>query len=355
MRTSWDILRNLMVWALVAFGFLAGNSLAKSPLSAYTRKPDSWYGTQDAALIARNILSHQSPQGSWPKNIDTTADPYEGDPADLQGTFDNGATVGELGFLAKMLSTGNGMPFKAAFTKGLDHILAAQYPTGGWPQLFPPGNGYHRHITFNDDTMVHLMTFLRQVAESKDYAFVDHARRQQAKLAFDRGVQCILRCQIVVNGRRTAWCAQHDEKDYSPRAGRTFELVSLSGAESVEIVRLLMSIDHPSPAIIEAVQDAVVWFEQAKLLGIRVVEQPDENSPSGSNKVVVNDAAARPMWARFYEIGTNKPIFCDRDGIPRASLAEISYERRNGYGWLGYSPERLLTQEYPAWAEKWAK
>ena len=203
--------------------------------------------------------------------------------------------------------------------------------------------------------MVHLMTFLQQVAESNDYAFVDQARRQQAELAFDRGVQCILRCQIIVNGKRTAWCAQHDEKDYRPRAGRTFELVSLSGSESVDIVRLLMSIDQPSSAIIEAVQGAVIWFEQAKLLGIRVVKQPDENSSSGSNKVVVNDAAARPMWARFYEIGTNKPIFCDRDGTPRTSLAEISYERRNGYGWLGYWPEGLLTQEYPAWAERWVK
>jgi hypothetical protein len=36
-------------------------------------------------------------------------------------------------------------------------------------------------------------------------------------------------------------------------------------------------------------------------------------------------------------------------------LADISYERRNGYGWLGYWPERLLAQEYPAWAEAWAK
>ena len=159
MRTSWDILRHLMLSALMACSFLAANSLAKSTWGTYARKPVAWFGTQEAALVARNILSYQSLQGSWPKNIDTTAHPYEGEAADLKGTFDNGATVGELEFLAKMLSTGNGTPYKAAFTKGLDHIVAAQYPTGGWPQLFPPGNGYQRHITFNDDTMVHLMTF----------------------------------------------------------------------------------------------------------------------------------------------------------------------------------------------------
>ena len=41
----------------------------------------------------------------------------------------------------------------------------------------------------------------------------------------------------------TAWCAQHDEKDYRPRPGRTYELASLSGAESVGVVRLLMSLE----------------------------------------------------------------------------------------------------------------
>ena len=31
-------------------------------------------------------------------------------------------------------------------------------------------------------------------------------------------------------------------------------------------------------------------------------------------------------------------VFCDRDGQPRRSLQEISYERRNGYDWYCNSP-----------------
>ena len=58
------------------------------------------------------------------------------------------------------------------------------------------------------------------------------------------------------------------------------------------------------------------------------------------------------MWARFYEIGTNRPIFSDRDGIPKRELSEIGYERRNGYAWLGYWPQRLLEREYPAWRDE---
>jgi PelA/Pel-15E family pectate lyase len=70
--------------------------------------------------------------------------------------------------------------------------------------------------------------------------------------------------------------------------------------------------------------------------------------------LVVQDAAAPPIWARFYEIGTNRPIFCDRDGVAKHSLGEIGYERRNGYAWLGYWPRALLEQDYPAWKERTA-
>jgi PelA/Pel-15E family pectate lyase len=136
-----------------------------------------------------------------------------------------------------------------------------------------------------------------------------------------------------------------------PRPGRRYELESLSGAESVGVVRLLMSLDAPSPDVVQAVEAAVAWFEAAKLTGIRQEERPDPKSPKGHDKIVVKDPTAPPIWARFYEIGTNRPIFCDRDGIAKHNLADIGYERRNGYAWLGYWPKRLLDVEYPAWQQ----
>src|SRR5262249_267404 len=162
---------------------------------------------------------------------------------------------------------------------GLDYILKAQYPTGGWPQSYPPGKGYPRHITFNDDAMVRLLELLREVATSKRYAFVDAKRRKAAQGAFDRGVACILKCQVQAKGKRAAWWGQDEEKDYAPRPGRSYELVSLSGAESVGVVRLLMSLDDPSPEVVKAVEGAVAWFEAAKLKGIRVVVKKDAKSP----------------------------------------------------------------------------
>ncbi len=328
---------------------------AKTPWRDYLSHDDAWFRTAHAGQLAENILSFQSLQGSWPKNIDTTAERYHGKPEALRGTFDNGATRGELRFLARIARATGDEQYKAAFLKGLDHVLAAQYPTGGWPQYFPPGNSYAQYITFNDGTMVGLMELMREVCSSADYQFVDARRRKQAEESFERGVRCILRCQIEIAGQPAVWCAQHDQIDYRPRPARSFELASLSGYESVGIVELLMSLEPPSPEVIRAVDGAIRWFERVRLTGIRVDRVPDAKSPTGFDKVVVADPAALPLWARFYDLETGKPIFCDRDGVARANLADISYERRNGYDWLGDWPQRLLERDYPAWRARYSR
>jgi len=116
-----------------------------------------------------------------------------------------------------------------------------------------------------------------------------------------------------------------------------------------------MRLQKPSPEIIAAVQGAADWLEKVKIKGIRVDYAADASLPGGFNKVVVPDPAAPPMWARFYLIGSNRPFFSDRDGKIYYDLAEISAERRNDYGWLGYWPQELLASEYPRWREKWSR
>jgi pectate lyase len=354
MASSFAYRQRVFSTLLALLILTTGAASAASGPQQYLRKPDDWYAGDEAKRIAANILSYQSDLGGWPKNVDTTAAAFTGDRKELKGTFDNDATTDELRFLSRIYRATKDDRYKKAFEKGLDHILAAQYSTGGWPQYHPPGKKYHRYITFNDDAMVRLLYFLREVA-STDAGVVDDVRRKASQQSFDRGIVCILKCQIKVDGKLTAWCAQHDEKDYSPRPGRSFELASLSGHESVGVVRLLMSLEKPSPEVVKAVEGAVAWFEAAKLKGIRVEEQKDEKSPSGKNRVVVKDPNAAPMWARFYEIGTNKPIFADRDGVAKSDLADIGYERRNGYSWLGHWPRKLLEQEYPAWKKRVGK
>lgn len=273
--------------------------------------------------------------------------PYDGDRARLRGNFDNGATTGELRYLARAFRATQATNCETAFLKGLDHILKAQYPTGGWPQNYPPDGQYHRHITFNDHTMVRLMKLVRDVATLPEFAFVSGTRRTASQKAFDRGIECILKCQIKVNGKFAVWCAQHDELDYRPRSGRTFELVSLSGAESAGILEFLMSLDNPTPELARAISAGAEWFERSKISGIRVTRANGE-------RVVTQDAAAPPLWARFYEIESNRPIFSGRDSVKKYSFAEIERERRNGYAWYGPWGEGVA-KAYSQWTKKWPK
>lgn len=329
---------------VVALVGATGSAVAadRAPWSAYARQPDTWYRGPEGVQIAANIRSHQSPLGDWPKNVDNSAEPYRGDPAAIRGTFDNGATVGELRFLARAFRATHDGRDRDAFLKGFDHILAARYPTGGWPQSAPPGKGYHRHITFNDNTMVNLMGLVRDVAEKDDFRFVEPERRGAARTAFDAGITCILKCQIEVNGTLTAWCAQHDEITLEPRPARTFEPVSLSGGESAEILLLLMSLDHPTPDMTRAIEAGARWFDKVKLTGIR------ETKVDG-DKRIVSDPNAPALWARFYEIPSMRPIFSGRDSVIKYDIAQIEPERRNGYAWYGGWGSKVA-----AGYEKWA-
>jgi PelA/Pel-15E family pectate lyase len=323
----------------------------------FLKKPDAWFASDEAKTIAANILSYQSDYGGWPKNLDLTAAPFAGKPVDLVGDlkpiFDNGATTDEVRFMARMFRATKDARYLRAVENGIDYILIAQYPTGGWPQFYPPDAQYHRHITFNDNAMVRIMSLLQEIANSAAFDFLDADRRRAAQSAFQRAVECIVKCQIKVDGRLTVWCAQHDEIDLSPRPGRSFELVSLSGAESGGIVKLLMGLKRPSPEIVGAIESAIAWFESARIEGWRVVEHPEEEG-AGKNFEAIKDPAAEPLWARFYDITTNQPIWSDHDAIPRLGIENVGWAR-HGYRWTGDWPQSLLEKNYPAWKAKLAK
>lgn len=327
------------------------------------QQPAEWYGSPEARRIARQVLRFQHASGGWGKNIDL-ARPYgEAEIRELLGdlsgdrgsTIDNGATWTELRFLARVFAaTGDG-ELAPAFARGLDYLLDAQYANGGWPQFHPGAIGYRTHITYNDGAMVGVLELLRDVAAGRLPAgLVDAPRRARAEAAVARGIRCILKTQVQVEGRLTVWCAQHDEHTLAPAAARTFELVSLSGGESVGILRFLMAEPRPSVEIVRAVVAGVAWFRQMRIDGLRVESVAAPGLPGGRDRVVRSDPAAPPLWARFYEIPSGRPLFVGRDGVARASLAEIEHERRVGYAWYVDWPRPLIEQEFSAWAARHA-
>ena len=317
----------------------------------------------EALRIADNFILYQRSSGGWPKNIDMAKAVSDSERAAIlrqknnnDSTIDNGATFTQLSFLARVYTAQHQERHRESFLKGFDFLLKAQYANGGWPQFYPHLHGYHKHITFNDGAMIGVLKLLRDVAAKKPaYAFVDEARRDSAAKAVEKGIECILKTQVVVNGRRTVWGAQYDEVTFAPAAARTFEPVSLSAGESVDIVRFLMSIKDPSPEIVDAVESAIKWYEQVELKGIKWIEKADSSQPGGIDRVVVKDPEGGSIWARFYEIGSNRPIFAGRDGVVKYDLAQIEHERRTNYNWYVDEPAKLLKRDYPAWRKRTAR
>ncbi|WNH10376.1 pectate lyase [Thalassobellus suaedae] len=100
--------------------------------------PSDWYGSNEAKLVAENVLITQKDIGGWEKNK-----PYHHNFSELErkeyiknkskkgGTFDNGSTITELFFLAKVYSQIPDERYKQAFEKGVNYIFIAQYKNGG--------------------------------------------------------------------------------------------------------------------------------------------------------------------------------------------------------------------------------
>jgi PelA/Pel-15E family pectate lyase len=308
------------------------------------------------------VLLYQKTNGGWPKNYDMRAVLTDEQIAAVKQsrdlisttTFDNGATHSQVHFLAFAYRQTGDTRYRDACLEGLDFMLTAQYANGGWPQSFPNRSGYRRYITFNDGAMIGVMSVLRRIMlADPEFAFVDEARRVKVRKAYRRGLECILRCQISEGGMLKAWCQQHDEKDYRPRGARTFELPSLASEESAQIVLFLMGIEQPDSSIVRSVAAAVRWFEQARLAGIRVetvgaTPARYRYHASIDDRVVVQDSSAPPIWARYYELGTGRPLFSNRDGKAVYSLDQVERERRTGYGWYSYAPAEVL-EYYRLW------
>lgn len=322
---------------------------AEAPLpwnAAVLSQPADWYATPSARRIADHVLTHQSSEGGWPKNtpLNLPARP-DADPG-LANTFDNQATTLPLAFLARMTTATGDAAYAAAFQRGLDYVLAAQYPNGGWPQYYPLRGGYHDHITFNDDAMVRVLTLLQDVATGRPpYGFVDPAQRARAAAAVSRGVDVILKTQVRQDGRLTVWCAQHDAVTLAPAWARKFEPPSLSGSESVGIVRFLMSLEHPSPEVRAAIEDARAWFERSAIRDTRL--ESYVNAEGQPDRRLAPAPGADPLWARFYDLQTNAPIYMGRDSVAHADLGDIERERRMGYTYVGAWPAALLRDRTP--------
>jgi PelA/Pel-15E family pectate lyase len=344
--------------------------------------PETWYASADALRIAHNMVTYQVPDGGWSKNIDMTSGPrapgnrYDTDnlnrfsePGDFDApldpnwnyiaTLDNDATWMQIRFLARvttaLLAThrdAEAEPFRESVERGVEYLLNSQYPNGGWPQVWPLEGMYHDAITINDDAMLHAVEILHDVADrARDYAFLPRRMARRAGPAAERGIECLLRLQITEHGAKTAWAQQYDALTLEPTSARNYEMPALTSDESVPVIEFLMSLPNPTPEEVAAVNDAAAWLKKVEIFGYRYGSGnffADRRSAEGRKLVAV--AGAGPIWARYYQIGTDKPIFGDRDKTIHDDVNELSRERRNGYAWFNAEGAAALA-EYKTWAQ----
>lgn len=322
-------------------------------------RPAAWYASAEARHIADHIVSFQTPSGGWGKNMPRSgplrqrgqhyvAGEGPKDAWTFVGTIDNDATTTELRFLARVqaqLPGAEGARYRESFSRGIRYLLASQYPNGGFPQVYPLNGGYHDAITYNDSALGEVVALLDAVAGRQgDYVVVAAALAAEAQQARDKVLQLIAATQVTVNGVRTGWCQQYDMLSQAPAGARNFEPVALAAGETSSMLVTLMQLKHPAPEIKAAIHAGVAWLKQVALhdLAWRKV------SPEAGSQLIEQKGAG-PLWARYYDIATMKPIFGDRDRSIHDNVNEISAERRNGYGWYGTWPDKALRQ-YAAWA-----
>ncbi|WP_258319632.1 pectate lyase [Chryseobacterium chendengshani] len=310
--------------------------------------------------LAEKMMVYQLPNGGWgkhtsdKKNVDYS---LKLDPKLLKiikaadndlATIDNNATSKEINSLIKAYQATKNPDYLKSAEKGIEYLLSMQYPNGGFPQYFPNSAIYRKQVTYNDNAMINVLTILYNISEGKEgFDAVNSPWKEKSKVALQKGIECILKTQIQQNGKLSIWADQYNEVTLKPEKARAFEPMSLATGESVNIVKFLM-MQPVTPEIERSIRSAIQWFEESKIEGYayNVSKEGDKAVRTLSKK------EGSAVWARFYDIPTNKPVFGDRDGSVKFNYEDVSEERRMGYSWYNESGTKLIEKEYVKWLKK---
>ena len=344
-----------------------GHDGASMPL----KQPPTWYASEEARLIAANIISFQTPAGGWGKNqsrkgalrekgqafvagngaryvvkadFDAPADPDW----NYVGTIDNDATTTEIRFLAKVATATGEAPPATAALRGFEYLLAAQFPNGGWPQVWPLQGGYHDALTLNDDAMISVLALLSEAGAGQgDFAFVPEALRTRLGQAAQAGIRVLIRAQVVIDGRPTLWAQQYDALTLRPASARNFEPPALSSSESASVLLFLMKRRDPSAEMRTAIDSGVAQFKALRIEGKTFTEVS-----ATEGRHLRDEPGAPGLWARYYDLVTLRPIFGDRDRGVFDNVEDVSFERRNGYTWFNTAGQKVL-DAYVKWQKRY--
>jgi len=318
----------------------------------------------DVRAIADNILLLQRAHGGWVQNRDPLQVMGALDVAQLMaekddpaGSFDNRNVFTQIEYLMGAFAATGDVRYRDGAERGLAYLLAHQFEScGGWPHTVPASTGYQSRLTVADEVFSGPLVLLRRIAAAKaPFDGFDTATRAAAADALARGDACLLRLQVRQGGTLTGWAGQYDPETLAPMGGRSFELPAIVSQETVSILKYLMSIRDPSPDVVASVQGAAAWLKAVQIEDVRIetvaleAEASYDFHTTSTDRRLVADPDAPPLWARFYDLEDNSVVLANRDGVRVARYDQIHPERRTGYSWYGDWAGTLLAKDYPKW------
>ena len=238
------------------------------------------------------LIKGQNDLGGWEHKI------YFDRPKRKKVSFDDDQTQSAISFLMDLDQVIDHQPLSEAIEKALDMMVASQLENGGWPHQYPWQGNYHDYATFNDQG---INDCIRVMIEADTYY-----DREDISVSLDKVGRFMMISQLPPP--QPGWAQQYNEF-LQPAWARTFEPPSVCPSASLNNINSLIDLfEHTNEVrYLQPIPDAIRWLKASQL-------------PNGK-------------WGRFLELGTNKPLYYDRDRIRVDSLHQLSLERRTGYGY----------------------
>jgi hypothetical protein len=257
-------------------------------------------------------------------------------------TFDDNTTQSALRLLLAFVDAAKDHPdprdarIREALDYGLKKMIEAQYPIGAWPQRwdgkphkaeeFPvlkarypesyprvhPKQLYYSYYTLNDNAQRDCILLMLD-------AWHRTGKREYLE-SVKKGGDFLILAQMPEP--QPVWAQQYNAH-MEPAWARAFEPPSVTGGESVGALQTLMDLykETGDDKYLKPIPAAIAWYKHSAI---------------GTN-----------LWARYYELHTNKPLYGDRNGKIYYRLEEISDERQHGYSWHSsyHVPEMMKAYE----------
>ncbi|MDB4542935.1 glycosyltransferase family 39 protein [bacterium] len=262
----------------------------------------------EALNIGQALACAQTREGGWAKAATvekTKCSRSDEKPEHLKTTFDDGTVTSALYFAehleAELLATGVEIPewLPEMIDSAYHYVLSTQLENGGWPRSIGE-SGYDSHITLNDDAMTGLMRImLRAYRRSDNPDYLAAARRAGDYLLSVQGT-----------GFQSAFAQQYSTAGL-PAPARKFEPPAYSSLETALAINALIDLYLATgeTRYRSAAAKASHWLKES------------ETEPQ--------------RWARFYELGSNRAIFADRNGAIHAELKDLPVQEQESYRWHG--------------------